>query len=378
MLLSEMVRKIRYEKTIYNESTNISRNSPTDWVTVRTVNFTLPAPCCIIIQFSGSLAGSASPYTVGGNARVVIDGIPIVATGEIYRTDSASPSVTRTIYVVLGAGDHTVEFQLSCFRIDSSSNAVLLYNGRFIKQICFSDMTNLLKDSGYVNVASEQTATVINENIMIPARKTCAGTVKQTQLHIYVYAEAENLRLSRMKNPGEANDSCINWRLKINDSYVSWSDRRNDFGSDTTNQSYAEGAYGYYTALVDAGQTINVKVEAVNNSGGARNVRAVIVVFACPWIIPSTVFEYEPLSLSFPQGSTLYLVLEPLSSDPTKTVRLGYVRAWDLGYNYYSTASGTGVLSWNYTFESVNVENAVLLVGGSGGCISIIAVDVRA
>ncbi|MEM1530477.1 MAG: hypothetical protein QXI05_02955, partial [Candidatus Bathyarchaeia archaeon] len=60
------------------------------------------------------------------------------------------------------------------------------------------------------------------------------------------------------------------------------------------------------------------------------------------------------------------------------TIQLGGARAWDLGYNYYNTASGTGILYWNYTFESVEVGQCVLLVSGNGGCISIIAVDVRA
>jgi len=62
---------------------------------------------------------------------------------------------------------------------------------------------------------------------------------------------------------------------------------------------------------------------------------------------------------------------------PTKTIQLGYVRAWDLGYNYYSIASGTGILSRNYTFESVEVSSCTLIISGLGGCISIIAVDVR-
>jgi len=38
---------------------------------------------------------------------------------------------------------------------------------------------------------------------------------------------------------------------------------------------------------------------------------------------------------------------------------------------------GTGIVTWNYTFETVEVENSVLLVEGYGACISIIGVDVR-
>jgi len=377
MLLSEMVRKIRYEKNVLVDGNYYTQNAVTDWVTVRTVNVELPVACLFYIQFRTKLVVTGSPWTTGGAGRCVVDGIPVVSSGELYHNQNTSTTitVTRVFYIVLNAGSHTIEFQLSIFTIGYSGNNVGV--GEItIKQLCFSDMTNLLKNSGYINVSASTTVTIINENIPIPARKTCAGAVKQVQLHIFVYADAQNYRLSRMKNPGESNDSCLNWRLKMNDSAVAWTDRRGDFDSGATaNQSYAEGAYGYYTALITAGQTINVKVEVYNGSSD-RNVRAIVIVFACPWIIPSA--EYEPLSLSFPQGSTLYIVLEPLSSDPTKSIRLGYVRAWDLGYNYYSTASGTGILNWNYTFEAVPVEQCILLVSGGGGCISIIAVDVRA
>jgi hypothetical protein len=60
-------------------------------------------------------------------------------------------------------------------------------------------------------------------------------------------------------------------------------------------------------------------------------------------------------------------------------LKLGFQRAWSFGdnTNYYSIASGTDILSWNYTFESVEVSSCLLLVSGYGGCISIIAVDVR-
>jgi hypothetical protein len=96
----------------------------------------------------------------------------------------------------------------------------------------------------------------------------------------------------------------------------------------------------------------------------------------CPWIL---IDSHQPLTLDFPQGSTLYLVMEPLTADATKTVKLGWPRFISFGdsTDYYSTASGTGILPWNYTFESVEVKNVGLFVGGYGGCISVIAVDVR-
>ena len=101
------------------------------------------------------------------------------------------------------------------------------------------------------------------------------------------------------------------------------------------------------------------------------------IFFICPWIIPNS--EDEPVELDFPDGSTIYIILEPLNSDPTKTIKLGKKRFVSFGdsTDYYSTASGTGILSWNYTFELVPVKNCILKIGGYGGCISVVGVDVR-
>jgi hypothetical protein len=83
--------------------------------------------------------------------------------------------------------------------------------------------------------------------------------------------------------------------------------------------------------------------------------------------------------MDFPQGSTMYVVLEPLNLNPTKNLKLGRVRGVSFGdsTDFYSTSSGTGIQSWNYTFETVEVSNCLLNISGEGGCISILAVDVR-
>jgi hypothetical protein len=106
-------------------------------------------------------------------------------------------------------------------------------------------------------------------------------------------------------------------------------------------------------------------------------VKASIIIIVSPWILGYS--EGEVFNLNFPQGSTLYVVTEPLWNDVTKTVKIGKKRARTFGdsTDYYYTASGTGILNGSYTFESVPVSNCVLVVSGFGGCISIIAVDVR-
>ncbi|MEM2249051.1 MAG: hypothetical protein QXJ46_06045 [Candidatus Bathyarchaeia archaeon] len=380
MLLSEMVRRIRSEEFLVNDASQYQQVSVTDWVTKTTKTVVLNEDA--IIWFTFSLYYYSAPYSgsgIGGNARLLVDGIPVCSTGEGYVIDGGSQgTLTASGFIYLSAGQHTFDFQVSVYRNTRTANNYVRLQGIQIKKICFSDSRGQLINSGAVNAPNNAETTVIDSNITFPSRRLAAGRIKQVPARIIVYAEGVNGRYSVLKNPGESNDSGkLNWRLFINNIQVSWTGRRGDNESSLTdNITYSEGAYGYYETVINADQTVNIKLKVYNATGSSLNVRAIMYIFMCPWIIGAQ--AYEPLNLTFPQGSTLYLVLEPLNSDPTKTIQLGGARAWDLGYNYYNTASGTGILYWNYTFESVEVGQCVLLVSGNGGCISIIAVDVRA
>jgi hypothetical protein len=83
--------------------------------------------------------------------------------------------------------------------------------------------------------------------------------------------------------------------------------------------------------------------------------------------------------MDFPQGSTLYLMLEPLNLNPTKTVGVGKKRAVSFGdaTDYYSVGSGTGLLSFDYTFEVVSLSDVNLYLSGLGACVGYIGVDTR-
>jgi len=375
MLLSEMVRRIKREKILLASTANYDQTAVTDWVTKLSKTISLDAPSIIHVQFSLVLGSSASSSYVRANGRVLVDNVPILATGERSFSGVGSGEHAVSAYICLSSGDHTFDFQISVHRLDSGSSARL--TKIYIRLLDFADVTSLNRNSGAVNVPVG-TSTVLDFNINFPARKLAVGKIKQAPLRLTVYVQDANTRLCVFRNPDESDTSSrLNWRLFMNDVQVSWTARMGDNESgDGSNPSYSRGGYGYFETILNAGTTYNIKLKVINTTGSSKTVNAILTILICPWIIGSS--EFEPLDLIFPQGSTLYLVLEPLSSDPTKTVKLGYVRAWDLGYNFYSTASGAGILSWNYTFESVEVENCVLLISGSGGCISIIAVDVRA
>lgn len=379
MLLSEMVRKIRSEEELFVDTNTYTQNYPTDWVTKVSKNIQLDEPA--IIYFKFELFYQTQPYTgtrARGNARVLLGGVPLCSTGEQGHgpDGGAQGTVTRAGYIYLGSGSYTFDFQLSGFTFN---DGYIRLQGVQLRRLNFSDVAGTRVNSGWVWAPNNAETTILNQNITLPSRGTVVGNLKQIPVQFLFYMEQDNWRSSILQNPGESTVSGkLNWRLYINDVHTAWNDRRGDFESGQTDyQSYSEGAYGLYKAERTAGETINVKVKVYNAIGGGASVRAILTPFICPWIIPDT--EYQPLSLSFPQGSTLYITLEPLSSDPTKTLKLGKRRAWSFGdaTDYYSTASGTGILYWNYTFEVVEVSNCLLLIGGSGGCISVIAVDVR-
>jgi len=369
MLLSEMVRQIADEEVFFDESGLTDQiTAASDWVTVRSKSITLSKEKIIYLKFIVEV--TSGTY---GNGRVLLDGDPLVSTGQVVGT-----TVTRETYVILSAGTHTFDFQLACWYAGTSSYVRL--TTVYIAALNFADKDKQ-KFQGEMAVDNTATYTILNQSFTTPsARKLPIGQIKKYTCIITVYMEGVDYRNSVIRSPGETDlYGSLNWKIYLNGTQQSWTEKRNDFNSGhIENLSYAEGAYGKLIVVLDPSTEYNIQIKVHNhNTGTTRNVRAVIWIMLCPWIIPPT--EYEPFTLDFPQGSTLYLILEPLDSDPTKTVKIGKKRFISFGdaTDYYYTASGTGILNVSYTFEITEVSNCVLLISGFGGCISIIGVDVR-
>ncbi|MCP8308674.1 MAG: hypothetical protein H3Z54_08280 [archaeon] len=285
---------------------------------------------------------------------------------------------TAEEFLILPAGSYTFDFQLSVVQIGNGTGPYMRLTNILICVLNFSDKMALSYDSGWVSCPATTLTTLINQNFTPVARKLAVGTVKKYTLFLVIYCTRLDQRVNKVKNPGESNDSnFFNWRIFLDDVEKGWIDRNDDCGAVTVNPTYAEGAYGSFRAVLDAGSSINLKIKCYNGFGAAYDGIALVKAILCPWIIPS--IEYEPLTLDFPQGSTFYITTEPLKADPTKNVKIGKKRFMSFGdsTDYYSTASGTGILNHNYTFEIVEVANSVLLVSGYGGCISIIGCDIR-
>jgi hypothetical protein len=198
--------------------------------------------------------------------------------------------------------------------------------------------------------------------ISLPVRKTCVGALKNAML-IVNCGGATSAAVTNFQNPGESLTNYVT--ISVDGVQQSWTFRNNDSGAG--NPSWA-----LLCMPVAAGQT-----HAITISKGNANTVVSISVVLCPWILGP--IDLEPLTLSFPQGSTFYITLEPLLKNAAKTVSIGKKRVISFGdsTDYYYKASGADILSANYTFESVEVSKCTLFASGFGGCISIIAVDVR-
>jgi hypothetical protein len=166
-----------------------------------------------------------------------------------------------------------------------------------------------------------------------------------------------------MENPGDALTNGV--QVLLDGVQKSWSERHQ---GDTNGM--AAGGKCYVAASAGVSHSITITMD---NGATAVNVNVAV----CPWILPSALSEIITLSIS--QGSTLYVMEEPLDGNPTKYTYVGKVRGITFGAStdYYSSASAVGISAFSYTFESVKASQCLLQVYGLGGCISIIAVDVR-
>lgn len=282
------------------------------------------------------------------NHRLLFGSLP-VSGGALQSPDMATEYNTAVKgYVALPAGTYQV-------KAEATTNGKASVSDMVVGIISFADT----QKANHATYSSAITLT-------LPTRKLAVGTVKNGNLNIHVFASTPNAQ-TNMDNVGENNTNSV--KIYVDGAQKSWTARLSDNVS-VASEFYG-AAYGMLSIPASAGTQHTITI-----SKSANTTVYVSVVF-CPWIIPPV--EYEPVSLDFPQGSTIYLTLEPLCGNPTKTVKLGKVRAISFGdsTDFYSTSSGVDILAWNYTFETVEVANAVLLVSGYGGCISIIGVDVR-
>jgi len=360
MLLSEQVRMVREEEVLATGAT--AWDTVVGWKDQKTVNITLTATKIVYVWMKTESGGD------DGIGRALLDGVPLVSTGYFDPF-----TLEREIFVVLPAGSYTIKFQTA--KISGVGSGIRLQDTK-VALLNFPDKQRNNFDSGSVAIPAVTESTVLNQNFTPPAtRKLAVGVIKKYVCVVTVYGFTSSYAINRHQNPGEADvANWTNWKIFLDDVQVSWTERNAD---KNVSDHAAPGSYGRYVIALDPSTQYNLKLKAYNGCGSSRDCRAYVDIILCPWILSDV--DYEPVSLDFPQGSTLYVVLEPLGQNPTKYVRVGKQRFMSFGdtTDYYASLSGAGILSFDYTFETVEVVNSVLNVKGWGGCVGAIGVDVR-
>jgi hypothetical protein len=349
-LLSEQVRRILKEESLIDVSSQYSTSS-TNWATMHNYgSIVLSEDSIIAFRYNyGRITAAGSEKC---NHRLKIGGVAVVG----YPRADDGPDVVYGIFF-LQAGTYSVVMEGIADYFDGSN-----YGKPYVNSFKLGKLS--LSDTQGGNLA--QYVTAITKNLT--ARTTCIGTVKNGTAAIIVCAYTPSAQ-TNMENVGESLTNDVN--ISVDGVQQNWTERKQDNITGSHNPVYG-AALGWLRIVLSAGADHTISITK-------GNVDTVVNISLCfsPWILSADT-AFEPVSLDFPQGSTLYVTLEPLSANPTKNINLGKKRAVSFGSatDYYSTASGTDILSWNYAFEIVEV-NVLLTVDGWGGCVSYIGVDVR-
>ncbi len=333
MLFSEMVREISKEESLIDDDMAYG-GSTEAWMLLHDYgNITLSEATLIVWRMRAYAAGSA------GNVRLKIGSYYVY--GELLGN-----GVNKMISGIswIAAGVHSV-------RVESKSDGTFQVEDFQLGRAKFSDAVAQAL-AAYSSTITKQVA----------SRKTAVGPLNEAIFAVVCWAKTPGAQ-TYFENIGDALTNGVS--LKVDGQQVDWDWRNQDSGSH-------ENAAAYYYGALSVG--VNHTFEIVKDNA---NTVVHIAVIGCPWLLLGDL--REPINLDFAQGSTLYLMLEPLHDDPTKTLRIGKKRSVSFGNStdYYSSASGTGLLPHSYTFETVEVEESLMLISGFGGCISILAVDER-
>lgn len=375
MLFFEQVRQIQKEKVLYENTASqiASVNAVCDWTEEYSKTVTLDEDSLVYVKWSTGFTTS----DMAGASMLKVDDVPVTGSGYL---DSGSSKV-RHVYLKLTAGSHTFKWYLSLFDAGSSSGILAIGNIK-IAVLDFSNKWEGTYSATSVSIPQASWTTVLSTSISTPLATavTPLGNLKNKTVLILLWVE-NSVPYRRNKFDSGAQVSGVTWNLKINGSSVNptdYTEKYEDFGDNTSNNSYGNGSSALHVIAVKCNTTLNLELEAYQSSwADGITVNAYMRVLVCPWIIPPG--EYEPITLDFPGGSTVYVVLEPTHTNPTKTVKIGKKRFVSFGDadDYYVKSEGTDILQFNYTFELLPVSNVSLIVEGWGGCISIIGVDVR-
>jgi hypothetical protein len=343
-LLVEQVRDIESEQTFINNTTEYDAPS-TSWDTLHDYgNVTTTKAGLLIFHIDAHRAVSG----YDGYVRLKVGANYVWA----HKETSGGVSGHHECFCYVDAGTYDILVQGRQGGASSEMSVDKFVCGF----IAFSDMNG----SFLASYSSQISITPAN-------RESCIGALKQAVFRVQAYGVTPAGQ-TNFENVGDSLTNGVS--LAVDGLQIDFDVRNQDGGS-------GEGAHAeYFTALsVGSPHTFTITKDNANTT-------VYISIIACPWLMYDTL--HQPVTLDIPQGSTLYLMLEPLDglADPTKYAYVGKVRAFSFGdaTDYYYSLSGTGIQIPTYTFEIVDGQTSLLYVKGSlhtGSCISHIAVDLR-
>ncbi|MCW4002409.1 MAG: hypothetical protein NWE95_00645 [Candidatus Bathyarchaeota archaeon] len=331
VILVEQVRQLTNESNLIDDSTTYTRSFSRSWGTLKNYgNIVLSANSLVVFSFQLN--------TSGYNVRLKI--------GSYYvwgKNNVGTGTFTGIAYVA--SGTHAVVVE------DSSSGAGSSISNFKLGKAKFTDEAG----SALNNYSSTINLTVANRSTLP------VGSLKNAVFMVRVWAKTAGAQ-TNFENPGDSLTNGVS--LSVDGSQITWTERNQD----DANYENASATY-YCTLTVGSSHSF-----AITKDNGSTTVN--ISVYACPWLLFGSLSE--PVAMNFAQNSTLYLMLEPLDLNPTKSVKVGKKRAVSFGdaTDYFSSASGTGLLVYSYLFDAVQIDTVSLYVSGLGACISHIGVDV--
>ena len=314
------------------------------WRTVKDYgNVTVPAGAVLCINYDAHSTGVS--YHEGA-VRLKLGSLYAHADGGL-----TASWVTYRLYVILTAGTYDVLVEGYCAGGD---------RGVAIRNMKVGYAT--IPDTATTILAAYSSTITLN----LASRKTVAGIINRTNLHIFAYAVTPS-NVTAFENVGDNFTNGVS--LSVDGSQASWTDR---FQDNWTDYGGASAHYSAGNITLDANHTVAF---SKRNADTTINVTIVIT----PWLLSDDSDLSNILLLDFPQGSTLYIVTEPLTANPTVNIKFGKVRAITYGAStdYFYSASGTGILVGSYSFETPNPSDLCALVYGYGALIARILLDVR-
>jgi hypothetical protein len=332
-ILTEQERLLVNEDDLASDSGTYALGSAGSWTTFHDYgNITLASDSILLVKCDAEVPAATGKFRLK------------IGTTVVYVSDLTTSYVTHGVILFLAAGTYDVKFEYI------ASNSANIKN--FAAGLCkFND-----QQTRFLGAYSSSIA------LTVANRVTPAGPLTYATFLVHCTAVTP----SGVTNFEDIGDNLTNGvSITIDGIQVSWNERLQDSSSGVDN------AFARLSLPYSVGTQHTVAISKRN-----ANTTVEISVIACPWILPYSLFQ--PLTLSFSQGSTFYSSLEPLFMDPTKFVGVGAVRgiSWGSASDYYNSQTGTSLIQYSVTMDVLDVTMTMFFYG-FGGCIGYIAVDVR-